>query len=123
MARLAATALLLPLLLAAEPAAAQSNAFSNGLSENRWKTSVEAEPRIARRGLKLPVISYTGPDGSLKLKRGIVAGIRIAPNANLGIGLFETLPKTKQSYKSSDNPMEKKQRRSRKAALGFSLDF
>ena len=95
----------------------------SGQSEHRWKIPVEAEPRIARRGLKLPVVSYTAPDGSLKLKRGIVAGMRIAPNANVGIGLFETLPKKKQGYKSSDNPMERKQRRSRKAAVGFSLKF
>lgn len=102
---------------------AQSNGFSAGIAENRWTIPVEAEPRIARRGLALPVISYTAPDGSLKLKRGIVAGIRIAPNANIGLGLFETLPKKKQGYKSSDNPMDNKQRRSRKAAVGFALEF
>lgn len=92
-------------------------------SENRWQIPSEAEPRIARRGIEMPVITYTAPDGSLKLKRGIVAGISVAPNANIGIGLFETLPKKKQRLTASDDPMERKQRRSRKAAVGFSLKF
>lgn len=123
MVRPAVAALSVPLLLAAAAAAAQSANFSVRESDNRWKIPVEAEPRITKRGLSLPVVSYTAPDGSLKLKRGIVAGVRIAPNANLGIGLFETLPKNRKRFDSSDNPMERKQRRSRKAAVGLSLGF
>lgn len=92
-------------------------------SENRWKIPVEAQPNVARRGIRIPVVSYTAPDGTLKLKRGIIAGMRIAPHANLGLGLFETLPKQKLDNSSTDNPMKRKQRRSRKAAVGLSLKF
>lgn len=123
MARLPSAALLLPLLFAAASAAAQSLDVAGKASGNRWKIPVEAEPRVGTRGLSLPVVNYTAPDGSLKLKRGIVAGMKVAPNATLGVGLFETLPKKKKSLDSTVNPMERKHRRSRKAAVGFSLSF
>lgn len=86
----------------------------------RW--AVPPEPRVSTPGVSLPVIDYVAPDGSLKIRRGIIAGKQIAPNATVGIGLFDTLPKT-QRLTPFDNPLERKPKRSRKAAVGFSLSF
>ena len=110
------------LLSAAVPAAAQLNIAPEKPSSGGWTIPAEAEPPLARPGVTLPVIDYTAPDGSLKLKRGIVAGVEVGPRATIGIGLFETLPK-KHSLAPSDNPLERKPKRSRKAAVGFSLSF
>lgn len=110
------------LLSAAAPAAAQLHLAPDKISSSRWIIPSEAEPQVARPGVSLPVIDYTAPDGSLKLKRGIVAGVEVGPKATIGIGLFETLPK-KHSLAPSDNPLERKPKRSRKAAVGFSLSF
>lgn len=122
MSKLAAALLLLP-LLAAAPASAQSLKLADEPSQNRWKIPVEAEPQVGTRGLSLPVISYTAPDGSLRINRGIVAGFDIARNTTLGVGIFETLPKRAKSVESVDEPLERKARRSRKAAVGLSFSF
>lgn len=121
--RLSTAVVLVPCLLVSTGAAAQSWRSTGETLPDRWKIPVEAEPPISGAGVTLPVIDYTAPDGSLKLKRGIVAGMEVAPNATIGIGLFESMPKKSRGYSQSENPMERTQKRSRKAAVGLSFSF
>ena len=123
MAPWVSAAFVLPLLAAAAPVSDSSPTLTPGAPDDRWRIPAEVEPEVGSRGLSLPVINYTAPDGSLKIRRGIIAGMRIAPNASLGIGLFETLPKDRRSHESPARPMQVKQRRSRKAAIGVTVSF
>lgn len=110
-------------LLPAGVAAAQIHSADPDEGKDRWKIPQEYQPGLAGPGIEIPVLTYTAPDGSLKLKRGVMAGVEVAPGASLGLGLFETLPKKKKSLDPDDDPMDRKQRRSRKAAIGFSMKF
>lgn len=120
--RILAASVLVPCLCASAAVPAQSLHPDSESLPSRWRIPIESEPRISGPGVTLPVITYTAPDGSLKLKRGIVVGREVAPNATIGLGLFETLPK-KPSRPQSDNPMERTQKRSRKAAVGLTFSF
>lgn len=67
----------------------------------------------------MPVIDYVVPDGRLALRRGIVAGVDVSANASFGLGIFEGAPKRRIGAADPARP----ERRSKRAAVGFSLKF
>ena len=81
--------------------------------------SPHVEPRLhlGPGHFALPVVEYRAPDGTLKISHGIIIGHDVAPNARIGLGLFKMKPKYDED---SGLPTGKK---SRKAAVGFSLRF
>jgi hypothetical protein len=121
MARSFAASVLATLLLAV-PATAQPSRNSGPGLDNRWAIPMEPRLPLGRKGISLPVIEYAESDGRLKIRRGIVASVQVAPNTLVGIGLFETLPKT-DDRRAIDNPLDVRPKRSRKAAVGISFNF
>ena len=81
----------------------------------------EPAARIDRRGISLPVVEYRGPDGILRVERGIIAGKKVAPGTVLGLGLYETAPKSRGHI--GDVPPNVAPKRSRRAAVGLSWKF
>ena len=118
MGRASVAACIVP-LLAAAPAAAQAP-DSTAQSRHRLNSIVAPALPPANEGVSLPVVSYTAPDGVLTVRRGIVAGFNVAPNALIGIGLFKMMPKRASP---GFEPMDKAPSKSRKAAVGFTLNF
>jgi hypothetical protein len=81
----------------------------------------EPPAEIDRRGISFPVVEYSGPDGILRQRRGIIAGKRVAPGTVLGLGIFETTPKVRGYV--GDVPPNVAPKRSRRAAVGLSWKF
>lgn len=75
-------------------------------------------PAPSRR-LAMPVLDYVAPNGSIVLRRGLVAGVDVAPNATFGLGIFEGAPKRRIGAVDPAEP----ERRSKRAAVGLSLIF
>lgn len=67
----------------------------------------------------MPVIDYVAPDGRIALRRGIVAGVDFSPSMSFGVGLFEGAAKRRPGAADPARP----ERRSKRAAVGFSLKF
>jgi hypothetical protein len=85
------------------------------------KPLTETERFFPRRGVRLPVIDYTGPTGGRERESGIVAGVSIAPNATVGVGFFNT--RRGKSGLAPDPQLDTTRRNSKKAAIGISLKF
>jgi hypothetical protein len=84
--------------------------------------SAEGPLQIERRGFAFPVIEYTDERGARQQRKGIIASKRITPDTLIGIGLFETTPKSR-GY-GADVPPNAAPRRSRKAvSIGFNWRF
>lgn len=92
-----------------------------------WGSHANGQPMLARHGgaepgfqvrtFSLPVIDYRAPDGTLKRGSGIIIGRDMAPNATVGLGYFRMKPK------AGENPSAPFAGKSRKVAIGVSLDF
>ena len=102
---------------AAEPGA-RTNAEASSLAA-RW--GGDAPIHLERRGFSFPVIDYVEPTGTRQLKRGIVAGQTIAPNTLVGVGFFETAPRTRQAV--GEPPASTLKRPRRSVAIGLSIGF
>jgi hypothetical protein len=89
-----------------------------------WAVAIGDSGKIApsRPGFSLPIVTYTEPDGALRMRKGIIAGKQVAPDTVLGVGLFESSPKARPLL-APENPMERRQRRSRNAAVGLKISF
>ena len=85
------------------------------------KDLTEPERLVARHGVRLPVIDYTGPTGGRERKSGIVAGVSIAPNTTVGVGFFNI--RRAKSGLAPDPQLDRTRRNSKKAAIGISLKF
>jgi hypothetical protein len=82
----------------------------------------EGTLQVERRGFSFPVIEYTDPTAARQHRRGIIASKEIAPDTLIGIGLFETSPRTSGYW--GDVPPNVAPRRSRRAAaVGFNWRF
>ena len=102
---------------AAEPAGPEANAATL-----TGRFGGDAPFYIERRGFSFPVIEYVEPNGTRQLRRGIVAGKTIAPETLLGVGLFETSPRSHPRI--SDPAHSDRQKRPRRAAaIGLSMRF
>lgn len=104
-------------LIAGAPFAAQPPpAASFDLS-----TAMPDPPFRAERGVRLPVIDYSAPDGSRRLSSGIIAGLDVAPRTTIGIGLFNT--RRARSSLAPDPQLDRAARGRRKAAIGINFKF
>jgi hypothetical protein len=84
--------------------------------------SAEAPLQIQRRGFAFPIHEYTDERGARQQRKGIIASKTIAHGTLIGIGLFETTPKTRGYW--GDVPPNVAPRRSRKAAsIGLNWRF
>lgn len=122
MAAAAELAIMLPMLLAAagaQPSPANPPADDVFQRPRTPVLALPAEPR--RKGLSFRIADEVERDGVIRLQRGIVAGFEVAPDALIGIGLFETMPK--RIVRSEQNDFERMPKRKRKAAVGLSLKF
>ncbi len=77
--------------------------------------------RPQRPSLAFPIVDYANPDGSSPMPRGIIAGQQIAPGTVLGLGIFQTTPKTRGHV--GDVPLDMAPKRSKRAAIGLSVRF
>jgi hypothetical protein len=116
MLRSVAIAMMIPLAVAAGPAAAQSAPQARSTLN---LTTAEPALVAGNRGFDLSIGDYVDESGARQKRRGIVFGREIAPNATVGIGLFE------RSRRSHLGPQldTVTQRRSRGAAVGLSVRF
>lgn len=110
------------LAVTAAPAVAQPG----GLDPTNSLASIsriigEPPTPVERRGFSFPVVEYRAPDGVMQQRRGVIAGTKVAPGTVLGVGLYETAPKTR-SY-VGDVPQIMERRKSRRAAVGLSMKF
>jgi len=84
--------------------------------------SAEAPLQIQLRGFSFPVVEYTDERGARQQRKGIIASKTIAPDMMLGVGLFETTPKTRGYW--GEVPPNVAPRRSRRAAsIGLNWRF
>ena len=105
------------LIAAAWPAPAAAQSLN--LSLNSRGTAPPGAIAAPPRRLNMPVIDYVAPDGQLSLRRGMVAGIDVAPSMTFGLGFFEGAPKRRPGAPDPAKP----ERASKRAAVGFSLKF
>jgi hypothetical protein len=78
--------------------------------------------QIERRGFSFPVVEYTDQTGARQQRKGVIASKMIAPGTLIGIGLFETSPKT-QGYWVDVPPNVAPRRSRRAAAIGLNWRF
>jgi len=94
-----------------------SNAFNSTI-----RFSAEGPLQVQRRGFSFPVVDYIDERGARQQRKGIIASKMIGPDASIGIGLFETTPKTSGYW--GDVLPNAAPRRSRKAAsVGLNWRF
>ena len=121
-ARRLPAALTLPLaLLAAAPAIGQTSGAA-------LVRPMELRPPMATNPTNLP--SFTVPQGDLRRagevrRSGLIAGYRIAPNVEIGIGRFAVpeLARPRTHMERDRNPTAVRPRDRGIAAVGFSLSF
>ena len=80
----------------------------------------EPPPEVNRRGVSFPIVQYQETDGTLRMRRGIIAGKEVAPGTVLGLGIWETAPKARGYIGDIPQNMP---RRTRRAAVGLSWKF
>ena len=102
---------------AAEPGGQESTNSLSSIS----RIIGEPPTQVERRGFSFPVVEYRGPDGVMQKRRGVIAGTTVAPGTVLGVGLYETAPRTR-SY-VGDVPQIMERRKSRRAAVGLQMKF
>lgn len=106
-------------LIAGAPFAAQPpSAASFDLST---ASAIPDPPFRAERGVGLPVIDHSAPDGSRRRSSGIIAGLDVAPGTTIGIGLFNA--RRARSSLAPDPQLDRAARGRRKAAIGINLRF
>lgn len=94
----------------------EANALS---SMNRFGGGVPIQ--IEHHGFSFPVVDYIDQTGVRQQRRGVLAGKTVAPGTVLGIGFYETAPKSKNTY--GEQPINGITKRSRRAAVGLSMRF
>ena len=110
-------------LTTAVPAGAETGAQSDpNISSSIIRFHAEDPMRSERRGFAFPIIEYTDQTGVRQQRKGIIASRVIAPNALIGVGLFETAPKTR-GYWGDVPPNVAPRRSKRAAALGLNWRF
>ena len=77
--------------------------------------------QVGRRGFSFPVIEYTDERGARQQRKGIIASKMIAPGTLLGIGFYETSPKSRALI--GEPPSNNAPRRTKRAAIGLNWRF
>ena len=107
--------------------AVPGEAETGGATEANAPTSAirfhaEEPIQLKSRGFSVPIVEYTDPDGVRQQRKGIIASKMIAPDTLVGIGLFETTPKS-QGYWGDVPPNVAPRRSKRSAAIGLNWRF
>ena len=110
-------------LISAVPGEAETGTEKEaGAFNSTIRFSAEGPLQVQRRGFSFPVIEYTDERGARQQRKGIVASRTIAPDTLVGIGLFETTPKSRGFW--GDVPPNIAPRRSKRAAaIGLNWKF
>jgi hypothetical protein len=121
--RLRVLAFALAGLVSAVPGEAETGQdVAAGAFTSTIRFSAEAPLQMQRRGFSFPVVEYTDERGARQQRKGIIASKMIAPDMMLGVGLFETTPKTRGYW--GEVPPNVAPRRSRRAAsIGLNWRF
>jgi len=110
------------LALAIAPFSAHPALANGEQSRNRFATADPAtESQFGNRNLSFRLNEIIGLDGSRQQRRGIIAGVDVAPGTTVGFGLFDSGPKAKG--RGPDPRLDGLSKRSRKAAVGMSFRF
>ena len=109
------------LIAAMVPLSAGTGAFAQNLAGLRL-SPVDRTENFSRPDLSFRIGEIVTPDGSRRQRRGIIAGVEIAPDTTVGIGLFDTMPKARGAG-GADPRLDARAKKSRKAAVGLSFRF
>lgn len=109
--------MMLLLALVAPGVASAQSGFSLSLTPSVPPGKPQLLPPSRR--LAMPVLDYVAPNGSIALRRGVVAGVDVSPNATFGLGIFDGAPKRRLGAADPAKP----ERTSKRAAVGLSLKF
>jgi len=91
-------------------------------SNQDFRISKTEQSESFGRPLSFRIIEVVAPDGSRRQKRSIIAGVDVAPDTTVGIGLFDTMPRVKGTG-GTDPRLDARAKKSRKAAVGLSFRF
>jgi hypothetical protein len=122
LARLRALAFAAALTFAAPGEAETGGAVEPNAPTSAIRFSAEDPLQIKSRGFSFPIVEYTDPRGVRQERKGIIASKTIAPDTLIGIGLFETTPKS-QGYWGDVPPNVAPRRSRRAAAIGLNWRF
>jgi hypothetical protein len=77
--------------------------------------------QVRQKGFSFPVVDYTDERGAQQQRKGIIASKVIAPGTLLGIGFYETSPKSRGLIGEPQSNVAP--RRTKRAAIGLSWRF
>lgn len=109
-------------LTSAVPGEAETGVEETNALPSTIRFRAEDPMRVERRGFSFPVVEYTDQSGTRLQRKGIIASKMIAPDTLVGIGLFETSPKTR-GYWGDVPPNVAPRHNRRAAAIGLSWRF
>jgi hypothetical protein len=110
-------------LTTAVPAEAETGVQANPdvpLSAIRF--SAEGPKKHERQSFSFPIIEYVDQNGVRQHRKGIIASRVIAPDTVVGVGFFETTPKT-HGYWGDLPPNVAPRRTKRAASVGLNWRF
>lgn len=122
MKRLRVLALAVALTYAASAEAEMAGAADANAPTSAIRLHAEDPIQVKNRGFSFPIIEYTDERGVRQKRKGIIASKMIAPDTLVGIGLFETTPKS-QGYWGDVPPNVAPRRSRRAAAIGLNWRF
>ncbi|HEX6218884.1 MAG TPA: hypothetical protein VFZ35_06380 [Sphingomicrobium sp.] len=76
---------------------------------------------VPQRNFSVRVSDVVSPDGSRRKRTAIIAGVEVAPDTMVGVGLFDSMPKAR--LRGPDPRLDGLSKRSRKAAIGMTFRF
>ena len=121
--RLRVLAFALAGLISAVPGEAETGTnIEAGAFTSTIRFSAERPLQIQRQGFSFPVVEYTDERGARQQRKGIIASKMISPDTMIGIGLFETTPKSR-GYWGDVRPNMAPKRSKRAAAVGLHWRF
>ena len=122
LARLRVLAFAVALTFAAPVEAETASAAEANAPTSAIRVHAEDPSQVERRGFSFPIVEYTDPNGVRQQRKGIIASKMIGRDTLVGIGLFETTPKS-QGYWGDLPPNVAPRRSRRAAAVGFNWRF
>jgi len=122
MARLRVLAVAFAGLISAVPGEAETVVKPEASAPNSIIRFRAEDPiQVRQRGFSFPVVEYTDERGVRQQRKGIIASKIIAPNTLLGIGFYETAPKSRGMIGEPTSNLAP--RRTKRAAVGLSWRF
>jgi hypothetical protein len=122
MARLMVLAVALAGLISAVPGEAEPVSEPGASAPTSIIRFRAEEPiQVRQRGFSFPVVEYTDERGVRQQRKGVIASRMIAPGTLLGIGFYETTPKSSALIGEPESRIAP--RRKKRAAIGLSWQF